>query len=129
MALIIRVAVNSLAIWLTTLILPGLEIVHKTDEGWKQVGVVLVVGLIFTILNAIVKPIIQLFSIPFLLLTFGLFAFVINAIMLLLTDWVSGLIGWGLSVENFGWALLGAIVISLIAMVLNSLAPIPKTPR
>jgi len=49
--------------------------------------------------------------------------------MLLLTDWVSGLIGWGLSVENFGWALLGAIVISLIAMVLNSLAPIPKTPR
>ena len=129
MALIIRIAVNSLAIWLTTLILPGLEIVHKTDEGWKQVGVVLVVGLIFTILNAIVKPIIQLFSIPFLLLTFGLFAFVINAIMLLLTDWVSGLIGWGLSVENFGWALLGAIVISLIAMVLNSLAPIPKTPR
>ncbi|SNU01108.1 putative membrane protein [Ruaniaceae bacterium KH17] len=129
MALIIRVAVNSLAIWLTTLILPGLEIVHQTDEGWKQVGVVLVVGLIFTILNAIVKPIIQLFSIPFLLLTFGLFAFVINAIMLLLTDWVSGLIGWGLSVENFGWALLGAIVISLIAMVLNSLAPIPKTPR
>lgn len=129
MALIIRIAVNSLAIWLTTLILPGLEIVHQTDEGWKQVGVVLVVGLIFTILNAIVKPIIQFFSIPFLLLTFGLFAFVINAIMLLLTDWVSGLIGWGLSVENFGWALLGAIVISLIAMVLNSLAPIRKTPR
>lgn len=126
MGLIIRIAVNSLAIWLTTLILPGLEIIHQTDETWKHVGVVLITGAIFTVLNAAVKPIIMFFSLPFLILTFGLFAFVVNALMLLLTSWISTQIGWGLAVENFGWALLGSIIISIIALILNAVTPSKK---
>ena len=65
-------------------------------------------------------------SIPFLILTLGLFYFVVNALMLLLTGWISGLIGWGLWIQDFGWALLGGIIISIIAGLLNIIAPAPS---
>lgn len=123
MGFIVRVVVNSLAIWLATLVLPGLEILHQTDETWKHVGVVLITGAIFTIINLAVKPIVTVLSIPFLVLTLGLFYFVINALMLLLTSWISEQIGWGLWVENFGWALVGGIVVSITAGILNVIAP------
>lgn len=123
MAFLVKTVVNSLAIWLATLILPGLEIIHQTDEVWQQVGIVLVVGAIFTLINAAVKPIVTILSLPIMVLTLGLFYFVINALMVLLTSWISGLIGWGLWVENFGWALVGGIIIAIITAILNVVAP------
>ena len=126
MTFLVRTAVNSLAIWLTTLMLPGMAILHETDETWKQVAVVLIVGAIFTAVNLAVKPIVMVLSIPFLILTLGLFYFVVNALMLLLTGWISDLIGWGLWVQDFGWALLGGIIISIIAGLLNIIAPAPS---
>ncbi len=78
MAFLVRVLINGVAIWLATLILPGLEIVGG-DGGWQTVGIILLIALVFGIVNAIVKPIVAFISIPLYILTLGLFTIIVNA--------------------------------------------------
>jgi putative membrane protein len=89
----------------------------------------LIVALIFGVLNAIVKPIFALVTIPLLLLTLGLFLIVINACMLLLTSWLAGLFDLGWSVDGFWTALLGGIIISIVSFILNVFLPDPGDKR
>ena len=81
----------------------------------------LVVALIFGILNAILKPIFQIVSIPLVLLTLGLFLIVINALMLLLTSWLAGLLSVGWQVDGFWTAVGGAIVVSIVSFIVNGI--------
>lgn len=118
MRFLIRLVVNSVAIWLTSLLLSGLSLTES--EGWDQVLVVGVVGLVFTIVNLIVKPVVQLFALPLTILTLGLFTLVINALMLLLTGWLTSFFEWGLAVDGFWWALFAGLIISIITWVLNA---------
>jgi putative membrane protein len=83
----------------------------------------LIVAAIFGIVNAVVKPIAKLLSLPFIILTLGLLIFVINALMLLLTSWITGKLDVQFHVTGFGAALLGALVITLVGMLLNLLLP------
>ena len=122
MSFVLRVIINGIAIWFATLILPGLLIVG-TDTPWQTVGVILLIGLVFGIVNAIVKPIVKLISLPLYILTLGLFTLVVNALMLMLTAWITEQSSWGLRIDNFGTAVLGALVISIISFVLSVLAP------
>ena len=71
-------------------------------------------ALILGVVTAIVKPIVTFFSIPFIILTIGLFLLVINALMLMLTAWIAGGVGIGFHVEGFWNALWGSIVITLV---------------
>ena len=86
-----------------------------TVEGgfWGYVWVAAVFGLV----NAFVRPIVALLSLPLTIITFGLFAFVVNALMLLFTAWISD----SLDIDGFFTAVLAALVISLVSMVLNRL--------
>ncbi len=122
MSFVLRVIINGIAIWFATLILPGLVIVG-TDTPWQTVGVILLIGLVFGIVNAIVKPIVKLISLPLYILTLGLFTLVVNALMLMLTAWITEQSSWGLRIDNFGTAVLGALVISIVSFVLSVLAP------
>lgn len=122
MNFVIRVVVNSAALWLTSLLLPGIHMPDHTDL-LRQVLIVLLIGAIFTLVNLVVKPITMIFSIPFLVLTLGLFYFVVNALMLMLTGWVTEQIGYGLEVDSFWWALAGGIIVAIIAGILNVLLP------
>ncbi|MFI2753830.1 phage holin family protein [Cellulomonas sp. P22] len=122
MSFIVRVIINGVAIWFATLILPGLEVV-ATGSTAQYIGVILLVALVFGIVNAIVKPIVKLLSIPLYILTLGLFTLVVNALMLLLTAWITEQSTWGLRIDNFGTAVLGALVISVVSFVLSLLAP------
>jgi len=122
MSFVLRVIINGIAIWFATLILPGLLIVG-TDTPWQTVGVILLIGLVFGIVNAIVKPIVKLISLPLYILTLGLFTLVVNALMLMLTAWITEQSSWGLRIDNFGTAVLGALVISIVSFVLSVLAP------
>jgi len=117
MRFLIRLAVNSVAIWLASLLLSGISLSERT--GWGQVGVVVVVGLVFTLVNLVVKPIVHLFALPLTILTLGLFSLVINALMLLLTSWLTRTTEFGLFVDGFWWALIGSVIISVISWVLN----------
>jgi len=79
----------------------------------------LIVALIFGFVNAVIRPIIIFLSLPLEIITLGLFTFVINAFMLLLTSWIAQGMGLGFRVDGFLLALLGALIISVVSFVLS----------
>jgi putative membrane protein len=82
----------------------------------------LFIGLIFGLVNAIVRPLVRLLSLPITILTLGLFTIVINAAMLYLTSWLSGYTPVHLTIDSFFWtAVLAAIIISVISVVAGRL--------
>lgn len=122
MGFILRLIINGVAIWLTTLLLDGVALSPREDP-WEQVLVVAVVALIFTVVNLIIKPVVSLFALPLTILTLGLFTLVINALMVLLTSWLSGFTDFGLQVEGFWWALAAGLIISIATWLLNAVLP------
>ena len=122
MAFLVRVLINGVAIWFATLILPGLSIVGG-DSNWETLGIILLIALVFGLVNAIVKPIVAFLSIPLYILTLGLFTIIVNALMLMLTAWITEATDWGLRIDNFGVACWGAIIISIVSLVLSVLVP------
>ena len=122
MAFLVRVLINGVAIWLATLILHGLSIVGG-DTGWQQLVIILLIALVFGIVNAIVKPIVAILSIPLYILTLGLFTIVVNALMLMLTAWITEATDWGLRIDNFGVACWAGIIIAIVSLVLSVLIP------
>jgi len=119
MGFVVRVLINGVAIWLATVILPGLVVVGAETTG-QTVGIILLVALVFGLVNAIVKPVVALLSIPLYILTLGLFTLVVNALMLMLTAWITEQTSWGLRIDNFGTAVLGALIVSVVSFVLSS---------
>lgn len=108
MNFLIRLLVNALALAVAAWLIDGIQM---TGGFWD----VIVVALVFGILNAILKPVLLFLSLPFLIVTLGLFALVINAVMLLIT---ANLLD-DFAVSGFWTAVLGSIVISLVTMVLG----------
>ena len=122
MSFVIRVVINAVAIWLATVLLSGLDVVGGDDTG-ARVLVFLVVALVFGLVNAIVKPIVKLLSLPLYILTLGLFTLVVNALMLMLVGWLSEQTAYGLRVDSFGTAVIGALIISVVSFLLSVVVP------
>ncbi|HLN81086.1 MAG TPA: phage holin family protein, partial [Thermoanaerobaculia bacterium] len=95
-----------------TQIVPGV----RHDGPWTSL---LLVALVFGVLNAIVRPLLKLLTCPLILLTLGLFTFVINALMLWLTSAVSESFGLGFHVDGFVPAFLGALVVTIVSVLLS----------
>jgi putative membrane protein len=122
MNFVLRLLINAVAIWLTSLWVGGIAIVHSgTTSG--EIVAVLVIALIFGLVNALIKPIVAFFSLPLYLLTLGLFTLVVNALMLMLTGWFTGFTSWGLEVAGFWTAVWGAIIISVVSWFLSLFTP------
>ena len=121
---LIRVGVNGVALWVAALVLPGINLAEG-DLGWgRKLWTIFFVAVIFGVVNAIIKPIAQLLSLPFIVLTLGLFIFIVNAFMLQLTEWLSGWLDLSFSIDQFFWdAVFGAIIITLVSWVLNVVLP------
>jgi putative membrane protein len=112
LSLVIRWLLLALAVWVAAKFVGGIHL-----QGWKST---LVVAAILGLLNLYVKPALQLLSLPFTILTLGIFLIVINAALLLLTSWIAGHIsGIHFHVDDFLAAFLGAIVISLVSIVVH----------
>ncbi len=118
MKFLLKVVINAVAIWLATLVLDGLEVVGG-DETAQRVLVFLGVALVFGVVNAIVKPVVKLFSLPLYILTLGLFTLVVNAAMLLLVGWLSEQTDYGLRIDSFWTALVGGLIISVASFVMS----------
>jgi len=116
-SLIIKLLANAAAIAITAAVVDGVNITGDSN-GDKAVTVVLV-ALIFGAINVFIKPLVKLFAMPLFILTLGLITFVINALMLWLTSWVSDEADLGFHVEGFFPALLGAFCVSLVSWVLT----------
>ena len=121
MGLIIRVLINAVALWVATLVLDGITVDAETTGG--EVLTIVLVAVVFGVVNLFVKPIVKLLSLPLYILTLGLFTFVVNALMLLLTSWLAGLLDIPFDVDGFWTAVLGALVISVVSWLLNVLLP------
>jgi putative membrane protein len=118
---LIWVVVNALALAAAAWLLDGIDVAGGSTS--EEAVTLILVALIFGVVNAIVEPIVKLFSIPFILLTLGLFLLVINALMLMLTDWISGLFDLGFTVDGFWTALLGGIIITIATWILEAVLP------
>jgi putative membrane protein len=118
---LIWVAVNALALAAAIWVLPGIALTGATDSD-RAVTLVLV-ALVFGVVNAVVRPVVKLLSLPFIILTLGLLIFVINALMLLLTSWLSGQLGLGFHVDGFWTAVLGAVIVAVATWVLERVLP------
>ena len=117
---LLRAAVTGLALWVVTLVVPGITFVGG-DTTLQRVGIVLVVAVIFGLVNAFIKPVVQLLSIPLYILTLGLFHVVINALMLWITAWITEhTTHWGLQITHFWWtAIWAAIVLSIVGWLFS----------
>jgi putative membrane protein len=117
MKLIIRIIINAIAIWITSMVLAGFNFSGSILN-------LLIIGVIFGLINAIIRPIVLLLTLPITLITLGLFTLVINTIMLMLTVWISGSLDLaGGPFESIFTAFIAAIIISIISVILSWFVP------
>lgn len=110
MSLLWRLLVNAAAIWVAVRVVDGLEFTGT----WMQMGVV---AGVLALVNALVRPVLTMLTCPLVLLTLGFFTLVINALMLMLTGWLSGRLGLGFAVGGFLPAFWGALIISVVSVL------------
>ena len=117
MGILIRIVLNAVAVWIATLLVGGVDVTADTTGG--KILTLLVVGAIFGLVNAVIKPVAKLLSLPLVILTLGLFALVVNALLFWLTAAVSNGIGAPFEVDGFWSAFWGAIVVSVVSWLLS----------
>lgn len=113
---IIGLLITAAALYVAVWLVPGLEFDFAPEGAWWRF---LLVAFIFGLVNAFVRPILQILTFPITIVTLGLFLLVINALMLMLTGAISAELSLGLTVADFFAALLGAIVVSIVGLVLS----------
>jgi putative membrane protein len=119
--LLLRVVVNALALAVATLVLDGITLTADTDG--QRAATLVVVALVFGAVNAVVRPVVTILSIPFIIATLGLLLLVINGLMLLLTSWLSTQLGLGFHVDGLWTAVLGAVIVGVATWVLELVLP------
>lgn len=131
---LVRVLISAVALWVTSWILPGVRIsaegtlnVAQGNDTFASVLAFLFIGLIFGVVNALIRPLVSLVSLPVTVLTLGLFTVVINAAMLWLTSWLSSFTPVHFSIDAFFWtAIWAAIIISVLSMVANAVTGVNR---
>jgi putative membrane protein len=127
MRLVVRWFVNAVALLAAAFVVPGIRLTSSGatpgPDAWMTLAVV---ALIFGVINAIIRPIVLVLTLPLTLVTLGLFVFVVNALMLWLTGRVAAAFDLGFRVDGFGAALLGALVISVVSMLLGRLLVVER---
>jgi putative membrane protein len=123
MTFLVRLVVNAFAIWLAAAWVSGIDISSSGNGTAWDIVVLLGIALVFTVVNIFVKPLVKLLSLPLLVLTLGLFTLVINALMLMLTAWLSSQTDYGMTVDGFWTALWGGLIISVVNFLVNIVVP------
>jgi putative membrane protein len=119
---VIQILINAGALYVADFLIGGIH--NNADAWWKF----LLVALAFSLLNTYVRPILRILTLPITVITLGIFLLVINAAMLLLTSAISEQLGLGFKVDDFGAALLGAIVVAIVGWILSIVIGIARTP-
>ena len=117
--LILKIMINALSIAAAVKFIDGIVF---TGAWWKMI----VIGAVFGIVNSLIKPIVTIFTIPLIILTLGLFTLIVNTIMLIITAKLSIPIELGLQIYGFWPAFKGALIISLVSIMLSWLTGLKK---
>jgi putative membrane protein len=124
MNFVIKVAVNAVALWVAALVVSGVNLAENSATWTSKVVTIVLVALLFGLVNAVIKPIAKLLSFPAIILTLGLFTFIVNAFMLQITEWISDAIGLSFTIRHFFWdAVFAAVIITLVSWVLSVVLP------
>ena len=118
-SLLLHWIVDAVALWVAAAIVPGLAF----DGG---LGRLLLVAAVFGIVNSVLRPLLTVLTCPLIVLTLGLFTLVINALMLMLTGWLSARWDLGFTVAGFWAAFWGGLVVGLVSLVLSMALPKPE---
>ncbi len=113
MRFLLRLLINAAALWVAVRLVHGIT---YDGSGWLPF---FGVALVFGVVNAFLRPVLKLLSLPLIFLTLGLFALVVNGAMLWLTGALSGALGLGFHVDGCGTAILGALIVSLVSALLS----------
>ena len=119
MRFLLKLVLNAVALWLTTLIVSGVHVVPYEDTTTAWILTYLLVALIFGIVNGIIGTAVRVVAFPLYVLTLGLLSLIVNGLLLLLVAWISGLMGFGLIVDGFWWGVLGALVLGIVSWILG----------
>ena len=131
MKLLVRLIINAVALWLTTLLVAGVSVQAFAPGGTLETVITyLVVAAIFGVVNGLIGNLIRIVAFPLYILTLGLISLIVNGLLLLLVAWLSQLLGFGLVIQGFWWGVLGALVLGLIAWFIGIvLRPVVNTSR
>lgn len=124
---LVRVVTNALAVAAAAWIFDDITVSGSSDGA--RVLTLIFVALLFGVVNVFVRPVVAFLSFPLYLLTLGLMYFVVNALMLMLTSWVTGSLDVGFHVDGFWTAVGGAIVISLVSWLVGRALPEERDDR
>lgn len=118
---VIQIGINAIALYVAVWLLrPGMDFDFANNAWWKFI----LVAVAFSLVNTYLRPILRIITFPISILTLGLFLIVINALMLMLVGVISQQLSLGFVVNDFGSALLGAVVVAIVGWVLAvTLAP------
>ena len=125
---LIKLIVNAVALWLTALLVTGVHVIPYAPDSGASVITYLLIALIFGLVNTVVGGVVRVVAFPLYILTLGLFALIVNGLLLLLVAWLSGFLGFGLVVDGFWWGVLGALVLGIISWLLGLIVR-PVTDR
>ena len=121
MRLIVRLLATAVALAVAAWLVDGISVGPGTDT--ERALTLLGVAVIFGLVNAIVRPILRLLTLPLVVLTLGLFLLVLNALMLLLTEWIAEQFDLAFQVDGFWSALIGALIITVVSFLINIVLP------
>jgi len=120
MAVLVRLVINAAALFVAALLVPGISLAAEGRRPGLDAWVMLaLVALIFGLVNAFIRPVVLILTLPLTILTLGLFTFVVNALMLLVTSGIASAFDLGFRVDGFVAAFLGALVVSLVSFLLS----------
>jgi putative membrane protein len=119
-SLVLHWLLNAAALWVAAWLLPGLDFTGGLLD-------LLLVSAVFGIVNSLLKPILTVLTCPLIVVTLGLFTLVINAVMLMVTGWLSARWDLGFTVSGFWAAFWGGLVVGLVSLVLSLALPEPRS--
>lgn len=124
MRFLIRTAVTAVALWVAVALVDGIRVTGASTL--KNTLTLIAVAVIFGLVNAILKPLIKIFGCIFYVITLGLIAFVVNALLFLLVDWLAELLRLPFTVDGFWAAFWGAIIVGVVSWAINLVIPEPR---
>ena len=117
---LVRLVINAIALWLTTLIVAGVTVVpYAANDTVATVLTYLLVALVFGVVNGVIGNLIRIVAFPLYILTLGLIALVVNSLLLLIVAWLTSFLGFGLRVDGFWWGVFGAVVLALLSWLIG----------
>ncbi|HEX6871439.1 MAG TPA: phage holin family protein [Micromonosporaceae bacterium] len=121
MGFLVRTVVTAVALWVATLVVDGIDV--SGGGALKDTLTLLAVAVIFGLVNAFIKPVVKILGCLFYIITLGLIALVVNALLFLLVSWLAGLLNLPFHVDGFWPAFWGAIVVGVVSWLISLVIP------